>query len=277
MSQLSAIVAAELAHAPTVTGFPQRAPDLNGWYRGPVQIDWLISDDGGQATHPPDTLAQTEGANITYISDPACDPANHCATGQLALSIDLTDPTVTCQVGSFNLNQPGAIVSATVTDETSGPAVTTVSALANTSVVGSQSVSLTGFDNAGRTRTVACPYSVGYVISGFLQPIDNSPTVNQANAGQTIPVKWRITDHDGSGISDRASFVSITSGSTTCSSSDPLDAVETYSGNSGLQYLGDGYWQFNWKTPKSFRGRCRLMRLDLADGRMDRIAHFQFR
>jgi len=31
------------------------------------------------------------------------------------------------------------------------------------------------------------------------------------------------------------------------------DAIETYAGSiaSGLQYLGNGIWQFNWKTPKT--------------------------
>ena len=56
-----------------------------------------------------------------------------------------------------------------------------------------------------------------------------------------------------------------------------LDTIETYSGNSGLQYLGNGNWQFNWKTPKSYAGQCRVMRLNLADGITSRIAEFQFK
>ena len=46
----------------------------------------------------------------------------------------------------------------------------------------------------------------------------------------------------------------------------PADAIETYSGTSGLQYLGDGTWQFNWKTPKTCAGQCRTMTLTLSDG-----------
>jgi hypothetical protein len=113
--------------------------------------------------------------------------------------------------------------------------------------------------------------------TGFFQPIDNLPVVNKAKAGQTIAVKWRVTDGEGIGISDPASFVSLTSGSTSCSPSDPIDAIETYVGSSGLQYLGDGNWQFNWKTPKSYAGQCRVMRLNLADGDTTRIAEFQFK
>ena len=119
-----------------------------------------------------------------------------------------------------------------------------------------------------------------YVFEGFFSPINNLPTVNIANAGRTIPIKWRLTDGNGVGISDPASFVSITSGSTTCWSSDPQDELETYAGSSGLQYLGDGYWQFNWKTPKSYAGNCRVMSLNLADGSgidLGRTAEFEFK
>ncbi len=46
---------------------------------------------------------------------------------------------------------------------------------------------------------------------------------------------------------------------------------------SGLLYQGDGNWQYNWKTPKSYAGKCRIMRLNLADGAIDRTANFQFK
>jgi hypothetical protein len=46
-------------------------------------------------------------------------------------------------------------------------------------------------------------------------------------------------------------------------------------GRSGLQYLGDGYYQFNWKTLKSYKGHCRTMTLSLGDGN-EYTAEFQF-
>ena len=51
----------------------------------------------------------------------------------------------------------------------------------------------------------------------------------------------------------------------TCATATP-DAVEDYAGDSGLRYLGDGNWQFNWKTPKTYAGQCRTMVLTLSDG-----------
>jgi hypothetical protein len=113
-----------------------------------------------------------------------------------------------------------------------------------------------------------------YTFSGFAAPIDNQPQVNVAKAGQTIPVKWRLTDANGVGISDPTSFVGLTSAlGAGCSGA--ADGVETYSGASGLQYLGDGNWQFNWKTPKSYAGSCRQLTLTLVDGA--HVADFQFK
>jgi hypothetical protein len=116
-----------------------------------------------------------------------------------------------------------------------------------------------------------------YSIQAFGSPIDSPPTNNRASAGRTIPVKWRLTDAAGSPVGDPSTFSSVTSGSTTCSASDPIDDVETYAGASGLQYLGDGWWQFNWATPSSYAGQCRVMRLNLAGPGIGPTALFEFR
>lgn len=112
---------------------------------------------------------------------------------------------------------------------------------------------------------------------GFFQPIDND-ALNLGQAGQAIPVKWRITDANGVGVADPASFVSLTSFRINCSTSayEDLDAIEIYAGSAGLIYQGDGNWQFNWKTPKTYAGQCRTMVLTLADG-STHTADFKFR
>ena len=111
--------------------------------------------------------------------------------------------------------------------------------------------------------------TVAIVFSGFFSPIDNLPIVNAAKSGQAVPVKWRVTDADGMPISDPASFKTVSSYPVSCSNftGDPVSSVEEYaSGSSGLQYSGDGYWQFNWKTAKTYAGQCRTMVLTLGDG-----------
>jgi hypothetical protein len=52
------------------------------------------------------------------------------------------------------------------------------------------------------------PPALGF--TGFAQPIDNAG-VNSAKAGQTVPVKYRLTTAAGTPVSDPASFVRVTS------------------------------------------------------------------
>ncbi len=121
------------------------------------------------------------------------------------------------------------------------------------------------------------PATGGYTFEGFRSPIDNLPKVNSAKAGQAVPVKWRITDGDGNPVSDPTSFVRLRSTGGACASSD-TDDVEVYApGGSGLKYLGNGEWQFNWKTNKTWKGQCRTLVLELADGAVGRTADFTFR
>lgn len=93
---------------------------------------------------------------------------------------------------------------------------------------------------------------------GFFQPIDNPPVVNAARAGRTVPLKWRITNGAGVGIQVQ--------GLTSVGSS-VEDEIEVYSGASGLQYLGDGNYQFNWATPSTYANQNRTVRVTVtADG-----------
>jgi hypothetical protein len=268
------------ATAPVVTGAPDRLPNGAGWYSGPVTIHWLSTDpdpSSGTPTQPTPLIAAIEGKDVVYTSEPSCDPAGNCATGSVALSIDLSDPTVSCtSAPTFLLNEPGAAVSGTVADAISGPVATSIAVPADTSNPGTFVAEVTGTDLAGRSDTVACPYRVAYGFSGFLAPVEDPPAVNQARAGRTIPVAWRLTDAGGAPIADASSFVGLTATAATCGAgTGPGGTTEISSGRSGLQYLGDGAWQFNWKTQKAYAGSCRVLSLNLADG-TSRTALFQF-
>jgi hypothetical protein len=111
---------------------------------------------------------------------------------------------------------------------------------------------------------------------GFFQPI-NSGIVNNAKAGQAIPAKWQLLEN-GVPISDPASFAGLHSYPVDCANfaGGPEDVIEEYAGNSGLEYKGDGYWQFNWKTPKNYAGSCRAMYVEFSNGQTSPIILFQF-
>ena len=166
---------------------------------------------------------------------------------------------------------------------TGAPSITTTAT--TTSPVGTYPIIVTQGTLASTNYTftfVNGTLTIGYQFTGFGPPIDNG-VVNKATAGQAIPIKWRLTDANGVGISDPASFVSVTSNTTGCGSGLPTDEIETYAGSSGLLYQGNGNWQFNWKTPKAYTGQCRTMHLNLSDviapatTPVDRTAMFQFK
>jgi len=57
---------------------------------------------------------------------------------------------------------------------------------------------------------------------------------------------------------------------------DPTSAIDqTVTGTSGLQYLGNGNWQFNWATSKAWAKTCRTAVLTLKDG-STHTANFNF-
>jgi hypothetical protein len=93
-------------------------------------------------------------------------------------------------------------------------------------------------------------------------------------------VKWRLTDGNGTPISDPSSFLGLYSFSASCGDffGDATDVVEEYAaGASGLQYKGDGNWQYNWKTPKTYVGQCRNMYIIFVNGSSSPIAKFKFK
>jgi hypothetical protein len=48
-------------------------------------------------------------------------------------------------------------------------------------------------------------------------------------------------------------------------------------GGSGLQYLGNGNWQYNWAVPKNYANTCRVMSVKFSDGSTSPAANFKFK
>lgn len=117
--------------------------------------------------------------------------------------IDATAPTVTCGAPpTFPLGSTGNHVTATVTDDTSGPADPSVSASAPATSSGAHSVNVTGEDKAGNSTTVPCSYVIAYDIQpsdgGFLPPAPQA----KWKAGSSTPIKIALGSADGKVIGD---------------------------------------------------------------------------
>lgn len=114
---------------------------------------------------------------------------------------------------------------------------------------------------SGSTRPVAA-----WRFVGFAAPVDNGGVLNSTKAGQAVPLKWRVLDAHGSPVTGLTRAI-ITAQSLTCATSAPVDELEEIApGASALKDLGNGNYQLNWKTPTSYAGSCRTLKLDIGDG-----------
>ncbi len=134
---------------------------LGSWTNQDVTVSFTCADNAGGANSgigsssvAGETLT-TSGANQSATNTGTCtDVAGNVADPATVNNIDIdkVPPTVDCNAASFLLNEPGAQVSATVTDTLSEPAQQPEYGSADTSSVGLKNVSITGYDNAGNSR-----------------------------------------------------------------------------------------------------------------------------
>jgi len=106
--------------------------------------------------------------------------------------------------------------------------------------------------------------------------VDNLPTLNQATAGQAIPVKFGLGGNRGLTIfaSGYPKAVKIT-----CATGVPTDVIEetVAASTSGLTYdAASARYQYNWKTAKTLAGACYQLQLKLVDGQTY-AANFKFK
>jgi Bacterial Ig-like domain (group 3)/MBG domain (YGX type) len=203
----------------------------------------------------------TRAATTTAITHDDPDPSVLNSAYLVNWSVTVTSPGSGTPTGTVMVSDGSVSCSAAVA--TGGCSLTSTT-------LGTKSLSATYSGDGNFTGSAgSASHNVQYAFTGFYAPVDNSPVVNKANAGQAIPVKWRLTDTNGAGISDPSSFTSLTAYTVPCNAwaslpTDPqlLDQVST----SGLLYQGNGNWQYNWKTPKNYANTCMVARVTLADG-----------
>ncbi len=106
-----------------------------------------------------------------------------------------------------------------------------------------------------------------YQFTGFLAPLTNG-VLNQARAGQSVPVKWQLTDSSGNFITALSTVTGTSSSNLVCGSESTGTEVPTdTSGASGLRYDSTAnQFIYTWQTDKSWAGTCRRFFLSLDDG-----------
>lgn len=265
------------ASAPTgLTINPSSAPNANGWYRTPGTVSWSASDPNSGIVSCTSVPFGGPDGQFKAIQGKCRNGAFLESSSFFVYNYDATQPNLAPTVTPSNVGLNGsATANPHATDPAFGSGIDTASCdPVDTSSVGVHSVSCTATDKAGNSRTASASYTVGYVASDLSAPVDPD-AMNIANSGQGIPLKWRVTDANGAPITDLSS-VGVTATSLTCDLAITADQIEEYSaGQAGLQNLGDGNYQYNWKTPKSYAKSCKTLHLDLGND-VEITAAFRF-
>lgn len=135
----------------------------------------------------------------------------------------------------------------------------------DTSTVGTHEFTVVATDDLDQTAATTVVYRVDYGFDGFLAPVPES--VDAATAGRSIPLRWRLTQADGSPVTSLdPSDVSVGVVSRPCSLGETEDLPFSEAGDSPLQSLGDGYYRLVWKTSRTYAGSCKTLSLDVGDG-----------
>jgi Big-like domain-containing protein/PKD domain-containing protein len=132
--------------------------------------------------------------------------------------------------------------------------------------IGSKTIKVKVTDDDGGYDEKSQTITVKYLFDGFYAPVDRPNTMNLSKAGQAIPLKWRLTNALGAPITDLTG-VTVQATGISCSLSTSVDQIEEYAaGASGLLNLGNGNYQFNWKTPTTYANSCKSIALVFGAG-----------
>ena len=129
-------------------------------------------------------------------------------------------------------------------------------------------------DIAGNTSRGVARFSIGeqYAFGGFRSPIVSG--ANEAVAGSTVPVKFRIPGH-----TSPADVTDVYSESANCETG---EAAWTGVGSPAESFSAvtvdpkNGQYQVDWKTSKTWKGTCRALVLVLSDN-TEHAVFFRFR
>jgi subtilisin family serine protease len=279
--------------APTISGVPsnitQEATGPSGaivTYTVPTAYDAV---DGRVDVKCDPASGSTFALGDTTVTCSATDKAKNTAEKTFRVTVqDTTIPTITVPTSVITAeatSSSGATVDykdkVSASDIVDGSITPDCSpASGGTFSIGTTEVTCSATDKAGNKATGKFNVKVSYDFKGFFGPVDNPDTVNKANAGRAIPVKFTLGGDMGLDVfyKDANGSAYPRSAGMTCGSTNPVDAIEeTVTANtSGLSYdENTGEYTYVWKTSKNWAGTCRQLLVRLKDGETYR-AYFQF-
>lgn len=130
----------------------------------------------------------------------------------------------------------------------------------DTSSIGPRTFTVTARDENGKTTTVSVPYRVVYFFSGFDAPVDSGNNLTGVRAGDGISLKFSLHGDHGLNVVTKTSWQTATCG-------DWIPTSGSLSADAKLSYkTSTDKYQEVAATNSSWKGTCRILQLDLADG-----------
>jgi len=254
---------------PIITGSPTRPPNEYGWYNTDVTVRFTATDAlSGIEDITPDRKITGEGAGQS-VTGTAVDKAGNSAEYTVEnINIDKTNPEIYIRVPEdgaeylLNASVPGDW---SAVDSLSGIATATGDSPSgdsfDTASVGEKQFTVEAVDRAGNRETKTVTYYVRYNFIGLLEPIAGE---DKTFKGNTVPVKFRLTDASGSTAPDATARLYLTS----AGGGGETEAVSTSNAVEGNLFRydsGDEQYIFNLNTGDLEAGTWQL-RVSLDDG-----------
>jgi hypothetical protein len=244
---------------------------------GSYQLTLTVSDDdGGSGT----SNANLTVANVAPVLTALTAPDGTALPTSIIVAGTLNIKTTFGDQGS-NDSHTAQLDCGTGPVSLGASATSPVTASCTFATIGPKTIQVTVTDDDGGYDVETHNILVKYNFDGFYAPVDRPNTMNVSKAGQAIPLKWRLTDANGTPVSDVVA-VTIRAKDLGCATGATTDLLEEYaSGASGLQNQGDGRYQFNWKTPSTYAGSCKTIELVFGTGGLSYVdgphAYFSFK
>lgn len=240
-----------------------------------VTIDYSCSDPGGSGVLfcggnlPNGAPLDTSQAGTFRFSVNAADAARHVTETHLTYTIvDLRPPRVEIQspladhqytlgssvAANYYCWSPGNIHITSCTGTAAN------GDLLDTNSLGSHSFSVTATDANGKTTTGSAQYRVVYPFVGFDSPVDTGGNLTGVRAGEGIALKFSLGGDRGLGVVTATSWQTAT-----CADWTPTSGSLSADGKLSYKASTDRYQELV-ATSSSWKGTCRILQLNLADG-----------
>ena len=130
----------------------------------------------------------------------------------------------------------------------------------DTASIGAKTFTVDASDDQGRSASKTSAYRVVYTFTGFDSPVDSSGSIGGSKAGEPVPLKFSLKGYQGLGAVTRATWQAVS-----CADWSALDAPATAQGKLSYSSSSDRYLDAVG-TDSSWKGSCRTVDLELADG-----------